>query len=262
MSPFFSSESTARIEPVDFVTYVLAHRGLEVGDLGLRETVVLSFIPAVQRRLLKRLDAPTPHPEPIQHQTWYNPNHHAFSTLTSPMGAPVAVMLMEQLIVLGARRFLYVGFCGALEPTYQIGDCFIPTIAMREEGTSYHYLPAEVIPASSGRLNTVLREQADAQDLPVRSGPIWTTDALYRETAQKIRQFQEAGVHAVDMEMAALFAVAQYRACEICALLIISDECYHPTWQPGFGHPRLRQACRDAVELSIAAADRLAALPA
>jgi purine-nucleoside phosphorylase len=89
-------------------------------------------------------------------------------------------------------------------------------------------------------------------------GPIWTTDAPFRETPQKIRQFQVAGVHAVDMEMAALFAVAHYRGCEVAALLLVSDECYHATWKPGFGVPRLRQACQDAVEVTVAAATRLA----
>jgi hypothetical protein len=61
------------------------------------------------------------------------------------------------------------------------------------------------------------------------------------------------------MEMAALFAVSHYRGCEITALLIVSDECYHPTWQPGFGLPQLRQACQAAIEVCIAAAREIAA---
>jgi purine-nucleoside phosphorylase len=119
-------------------------------------------------------------------------------------------------------------------------------------------LPADVVPEASGLLNALVREEAAAQGLSLHSGPIWTTDALYRETALKIQRFQAAGVHAVDMEMAALFAVAQYRACEVGAILIISDECYHPIWQPGFHAPHFRQGCRDAVALSIAAAARAA----
>ena len=170
------------------------------------------------------------------------------------MGAPMAVMLLEQLIALGARRLLYLGFCGALAPSYRIGDLFLPTHAIREEGTSYHYLPAEVLPCASPYIQALLYTQAQHLQLPVRQGPIWTTDAPYRETPQKIRQLQEAGVPAVDMEMAALFAVAQYRGCEVGALLIVSDECYHPTWKPGFGAPRLRQACDAAVTVAVAAA--------
>lgn len=259
MMSFFSSESDARIEPSHFIAHVLASRGLVPHDLNIRHTVVLAFIPELTRRLLKTLGDPQPNPYPIQRQTWYNPDACAFSVMTSPMGAPIAVMLLEQLIALGARRFIYLGFCGALNPAYRIGDCFVPTIGIREEGTSYHYLPAGVVPAASERLNALLLDEAAARGLGLRSGPIWTTDAPYRETALKIQRFQAAGVQAVDMEMAALFAVAHYRACEVGAILIVSDECYHPTWQPGFHAPSLRQACRDAVALSIAAANRDAA---
>lgn len=257
MTPFFSPEPTARIEPTEFIAHYLAHRGLEAQSLGLRQTVLLTFIPELERRLLRRLGAPTPHPHTIQRQTLYHPEGYPFSTIASPMGAPMAVMLLEQLIALGARHFVYLGFCGALQSSYRIGDGLIPSHAIREEGTSYHYLPADVVPMSSTHINALLQAQAEAQGLPVQQGPLWTTDAPYRETADKIRHFQATGVHAVDMEMAALFAVAHYRGCDIAALLLISDECYHPTWKPGFGVPRLRQACQDAVEASVATATRL-----
>jgi uridine phosphorylase len=166
----------------------------------------------------------------------------------------MAVMLLEQLIALGARRLLYLGFCGALTPSYRIGDLFLPMHAIREEGTSYHYLPADVVPCASPHVQAVLQAQAQRRQLSVQQGPIWTTDAPYRETPRKIQQFQEAGVHAVDMEMAALFAVGHYRHCEVGALLVVSDECYHPVWKPGFGAARLRQACDAAVSVAVAAA--------
>jgi uridine phosphorylase len=166
----------------------------------------------------------------------------------------MAVMLLEQLIALGAQRLLYLGFCGALRPSYRIGDLFLPVHAIREEGTSYHYLPAEVVPCASPHMQAALQAQALRRQFPVQQGPIWTTDAPYRETPLKIQQFQEAGVHAVDMEMAALFAVGQYRQCEVGALLVVSDECYHPVWKPGFGASRLRRACDEAVIVAVAAA--------
>jgi len=250
---FLSPDPTARIEPADFVAHFLAQHGLDASSVGLRQTVIVSLLPVLERRLLRLLGTPEPQPHPIQHQALYHPDGHPFSVIASPMGAPMAVMLLEQLIVLGARRLLYLGFCGALAPSYRIGDLFLPTHAVREEGTSYHYLPAEVRAGASPSLQTLLYTQAQRLQLAVHQGPIWTTDALYRETPHKIRQLQQAGVQAVDMEMAALFAVAQYRGCEVGALLIVSDECYHPTWKPGFGAPRLRQACDAAVTMAMAA---------
>ena len=251
---FLSPDPTAHIEPLDFVAHFLAQRGFDATSVGLRQSVIVCLIPVLERRLLRALGTPEPQPHLIQHQALYHPDGHPFSVIASPMGAPMAVMLLEQLIALGARRLLYLGFCGALDSSYRIGDLFLPVYAIREEGTSYHYLPAEVLPYASPQIQALLHAQAQDLQLPVRQGPIWTTDAPYRETAHKIRQLQEAGVHAVDMEMAALFAVAQYRGCEVGALLIVSDECYHPTWKPGFGTPRLRQACDEAVTVAVAAA--------
>jgi len=147
-----------------------------------------------------------------------------------------------------------------LATTYRIGDGFIPIQAIREEGTSYHYLPPDAASIASPHLNAILQAQAMAHSFAVQQGNIWTTDAPYRETAQKIARFQKAGVHTVDMEMAALFAVARYRNCDVGALLLVSDECYHPTWQPGFGAQRLRQACQTAVNVCISAATCAAAL--
>src|SRR5262245_13268940 len=253
-SQFFSPDPAARIEPADFMGHFLAQRGLDTASVGLRHTVVLPLIPALERRLLHAVGAPQPQPHPIQHQALYHPAGYPFSVIASPMGAPMAVMLLEQLIALGARRLLYLGFCGALVPSYRIGDLFLPMHAIREEGTSYHYLPADVVPCASLHVQTALHAQAQQRHLPIQQGPIWTTDAPYRETPHKIRQFQEASVHAVDMEMAAVFAVGQYRQCEVGALLVVSDECYHPVWKPGFGVPRLRQACDDAVTIAVAAA--------
>src|SRR5207244_13069130 len=86
-------------------------------------------------------------------------------------------------------------------------------------GSSSHYLPADVLPCASPHVQAVLDAQAQRRQLPVQQGLIWTTDAPYRETPLKIQQFEEAGVHAVDMEMAALFAVGHYRHCEVGALL-------------------------------------------
>jgi len=257
MLSFFSSEPTPRIEPATFVAHYLAHHGLTAQSFGLRQTALVTLIPALERRLCKQLGSPPPHPYTLQRQTLYHPEAYPFSVVTSPMGAPMAVMLLEQLIALGVQHFVYVGFCGALAPAYHIGDSFIPSHAIREEGTSYHYLPAHVIPQSSTLLNASLQAAAQVHGLSVGVGPIWTTDAPYRETPEKIRQFQDAGVHAVDMEMAALFAVAQYRGCDLTALLVVSDECYHPIWKPGFGVPQLRQGCREAVQVAIAAATHL-----
>ena len=256
---FLSAESNSRIEPADFLTHVLAQYGAEPADLDVRPVALLTFIPALQHRLLRHVGMPPPQPQPIMRQPWYNPEGRAFSVMASPIGAPVAVMLLEQLIALGARRFLYLGFCGALNPALTIGDLFIPRQAIREEGTSYHYLSAGVEPTAAAAMTALLQEEGERQGVQAKQGRLWTTDAPYRETAEKIAGFRAAGVQAVDMEVAALLSVAAYRGCEVAALLVVSDECYHPTWRPGFGAREMRRGCQDAVILGAAAADLLGA---
>ena len=119
---------------------------------------------------MRVLGTPEPQPHPIQHQALYHPAGYPFSVIASPMGAPMAVMLLEQLIALGARRLLYLGFCGALVPSYRIGDLFLPVQAIREEGTSYHYLPADVVPCASPHMQAVLHAQAQRRQLPIQQG--------------------------------------------------------------------------------------------
>ena len=256
---FLSPEAASRIEPAEFLAYVLPGNGADAAGVEVRGVVLLTFIPALQRRLLRHLDMPPPQPQPIARQAWYNPDGRSFSTLSSPVGAPMAVMLLEQLIALGARRFLYLGFCGALDPALSIGDLFMPLRAVREEGTSYHYLPAGVEPAAAPAITTPLQHEAARMDVDVNQGYLWTTDAPFRETPGKIAAFQASGVRAVDMEVAALLSVAAYRGCEVAALLVVSDECYHPVWRPGFGAPELRLGCRQAVTLGLAVAELLGA---
>ena len=190
---FLSAESNARIEPADFLTHALAQYGVEPADLDVRPVALLTFIPALQRRLLRHLNMPPPQPQPIMRQPWYNPEGRAFSLMPSPVGAPVAVMLLEQLIALGVRRFLYLGFCGALEPALTIGDLFIPKRAIREEGTSYHYLPVGVEPLAAPAMTALLEEEGERQSAQVKQGRLWTTDAPYRETAEKIAAFKDRG---------------------------------------------------------------------
>ena len=256
---FFSREPTSRIEPLEFLGHLLPQYGAEPSDIQVRSAVLLTFIPVLQRRLLRNLDMPAPQPQHIARQVWYNPDGRSFSTLSSPVGAPMAAMLLEQLIALGARRFLYLGFCGALDPSLSIGDLFIPLRAVREEGTSYHYLPANVEPTAAPSITESLQREAERQRLSVRQGLLWTTDAPFRETPAKITAFQAAGVGAVDMEVAALLSVAVFRGCEVAALLVVSDECYHPVWRPGFGATALRRGCRQAIALGLTVADLLGA---
>ena len=166
-------------------------------------------------------------------------------------GAPHAVMALEKLIVMGAKRVWLLGWCGSLQPDVRIGDIILPALAISEEGTSEHY-PIGGKPISPDRaLNRLLLEHMRQELIPFSSGPVWTTDAVYRETPRKIRSFQEQSVLGVEMEMSALFTVALYRSVAMAGLLVVSDELFTLKWTPGFSNPALKRGSRRAAEILL-----------
>ncbi len=172
------------------------------------------------------------------------------------LGAPHAVMGMEKLIVLGAKRIWVLGWCGSLNPEIRVGHLVIPTGAVSEEGTSSHYPIGDRFPEPDRRLNRRLENALSQRGLPISLGPIWTTDAPYRETPAKVKAFQSKGILAVEMEISALMTLALYRSVTMASVLVVSDELFELKWRPGFSNPLLKENSHAAgrVLLSLAGA--------
>jgi uridine phosphorylase len=152
------------------------------------------------------------------------------------IGAPVAAVMLEDLIALGCRRVVSMGTTGGMDPSLQVGDLVVCTDAIRDEGTSHHYLPAGEPARADVELTDALAAELDRRDEPHRRAPAWTTDAPYRETKEEVLRHVEAGVPVVEMEAAALFAVAQVRGAQVGSLLVVSDvlSTLDGTWVPEF----------------------------
>lgn len=163
------------------------------------------------------------------------------------VGAPMAVLSLEKIIALGCRRIVVVGICGALGGGLSVGDLFMPTMAISEEGTSAHY-PLERQPSVSSGLFDTVHGIFARRDLEIVTGKIWTTDAPYRETRQKIESYQSAGVQAVDMEFSALVTVANYRDVEVSALMVVSDIVRGAQWVRGFSSKVFKAKCADVCQ--------------
>ncbi len=166
------------------------------------------------------------------------------------VGAPVTTLLMEELIARGTERFVSVGHVGSLHLDISLGDFVVVDRALRDEGTSHHYLePARYAHASSG-LRKRLEHSLSTVDETYQIGPTWTTDAVYRETIPEIERYREEGVLTVDMEAAAMFAVAEHRNVEAGALFTISDHLNPTGWEPRFAETEkhLKRAFARAVE--------------
>ncbi len=176
----------------------------------------------------------------------------AFCAFGPLLGAPFAAMVLETLTAWGARRFLFYGWCGSIDEAILPGEMILPTAAFIDEGTSTHYGYAlgDCVPAASNheRIQSLLT----AANLPYRKGPIWTTDAVYRETPSRIRRFQQLGALGVEMEISALFSVAQHLRVEVEAILLVSDRVSPERWHPGFRDPAFRERRNQIVDLLTA----------
>jgi uridine phosphorylase len=156
------------------------------------------------------------------------------------VGAPMAVICLEKLIALGASSIIVCGWCGSLQPDLGVGELVLPTWAVSEEGTSGHYLVADKV-ESSPRLRQALQGFFAATGKEFREGPIWTTDALYRETREKVVRYGQEGILAVDMECSALIQVAAFRQVQLAAVLMVSDLLWQNPWHPGFQGKEFRK---------------------
>jgi uridine phosphorylase len=146
------------------------------------------------------------------------------------LGAPAAVGFFEELIALGGRCFVAVGGAGALRPDLVLGHAVIVSGAVRDEGTSFHYLPpTRTVDADPAGVD-VLRRVLTAAGVPHLVARTWTTDAIYRETRTRIARRIAEGCATVEMEAAALIAAARHHQVSFAQLLYAADSLAGEQW--------------------------------
>ena len=144
--------------------------------------------------------------------------------------APGAASTIEELHAMGCNKFVVCGGAGALVKGSKVGEIIIPTSAVRDEGTSYHYVePSREITcheATVAAAVSILTEMG----VPFTTGKTWTTDAIYRETPDVIGRRCNEGCVTVEMEAAAFFAVSKYYGIPLVQLLYAGDDVSGSTW--------------------------------
>ena len=152
-------------------------------------------------------------------------------TLFHPgVGAPLAAGLLEEVIALGCEKFIACGGAGVLDETIALGHIVVPTTAVRDEGTSYHYLPPGREVAASPEAVAAIERTLKGHDIEYVLAKTWTTDAIYRETLAKVQLRRAEGCATVEMEAAALFAVARFRGVAFGQLLYGGDDVSSDEW--------------------------------
>ena len=176
----------------------------------------------------------------------------------SPFGAPNVVAVAEEISAFGVRKVLFFGYCGSIREDLKAGELLLPLVAVREEGTSYHYLPPGQEAVADEGMVELIEKRLQERGIPFRKGRIWSTDAIYRETAGKVERYSREGVLAVEMEVAALLSWGKTAGVRVAALLLVSDELSPSQWTPHFSSTSFLKAREKALGLVAEIAKDLA----
>lgn len=148
------------------------------------------------------------------------------------LGAPIVASQAEELIALGVTRLVSVALAGGLRADLAPGTIVVADRAIRDEGTSHHYLePGRQVASDPGLVSSLARALAATGSPPIVGGA-WSTDAPYRETKEEVGLYGAEGVLVVDMELAALLAVARVRGVRAAGVLVVGDNLAGGAWKP------------------------------
>lgn len=137
------------------------------------------------------------------------------------IGGAVSAGILEEVIAMGGRKFLYFGSAGSLNKNITSGHLVVPTEAYRDEGTSYHYMAAsDYIKVKSAEK---LAEILDQLKVPYIKAKTWTTDAMYRETRNNMLARKKEGCAVVEMECASLMAAGGFRNVDVYEFVYAAD---------------------------------------
>ena len=145
----------------------------------------------------------------------------------APLGASAAAQSMDSLIACGVRKIVSAGSCGVLQDLPE-NAFLVPVRALRDEGTSYHYLPPSRFVEPDTEVIQAITEVLERKKIPWSECTTWTTDGFFRETEDMVSYRREEGCSVVEMECAALAACAIKRGAQFGQLLFTADTLADP----------------------------------
>jgi DeoD family purine-nucleoside phosphorylase len=171
------------------------------------------------------------------------------TTGNSGLYAPDSALVTELLCEAGVQYFVRVGSCGALSREIEIGDLIIADTALRGDGVTDYYVDDAFVPTADVALSNELEKLARNADLNVHRGPVFTTDALLKETKEVINPKIEQGAVAIDMVTSPFLTVAGLYQKKAVAMLAVSDNLI--TGEIGFADTRYFETERRSTEIAL-----------
>ena len=165
---------------------------------------------------------------------------HSLALFMSRVGAPACIVQYEELFAMGLEKVVVFGTCGVLDSKIDDLAIIIPNGAIRDEGTSYHYMKASDEVKTNPKYVDEFIKLLDEHKYSYTIGKTWTTDAPYRETRSKVLKRKEQGCVCVDMECSAIFALAEFRNKEVFQFFYAADNLDSAKWdQRSLGNEEL-----------------------
>ncbi len=149
------------------------------------------------------------------------------------IGGPYAVLIAEQLVASGARVVLALTSAGRISESLPIPSLVVVDEAIRDEGTSLHYVPPSPTIRGDDALAHLIADELASLALPVVRGLVWTTDAPYRETRERIAAHASRGALAVEMQAASLFGFAAARGARVGVVAHVTNAIDNEAFEKG-----------------------------
>ncbi len=141
------------------------------------------------------------------------------------MGSPTAATIMDLLSAIQPKAVLFLGKCGGLKKRNKLGDLILPIAAIRGEGTSNDYFPAEVPALPAFALQKAVSTTIRGYEVDYWTGTVYTTNRRVWEHDEPFKEYlQKIRAYAIDMETATVFTVGFYNKIPTGALLLVSDQ--------------------------------------
>jgi uridine phosphorylase len=232
-SPLFDHEldSPSAFKPEDLVSAVRATRGLP--DRDVPRLCVLDFDGDLTDWLVSRGKATFFEPWACFHTKMFLVEADGVRSgiIARTIGGPYAVLIAEQLRVSGVQLIMGLTSAGRVSPSLELPSFVVVSSAVRDEGTSLHYLPAGERVACPTPIGNLLTDELGRSGLTAVQGSVWTTDAPYRETAPQLQRHASSGILAVEMQAASLFAFAIARKVGIAIVAHVTNAVDHQNEQ-------------------------------
>ncbi len=216
----FDDDKTAKINPASFVD-----RPFET------DKCVITFFPEVVDRLIDEgkiaLERTIPGENPLLIYRFLDDD---ILVTLGQVGGPACAGNLDLFYAMGIDKVMFCGGGGVLDKNIEVGQLLVVDGAIRDDGVSYHYIaPARYIytdPTVTGKITQYL----DEHSISYIRGLTWTTDAMFRETRDKIVQRKAEGAKIVEMEQAGCIAVSQFRGFQYGALIYGGDDVSQEEW--------------------------------